>query len=157
VGGKDRARRGRSAGARRAAVRVYGRVSTEDWQDPVTSRARQREQAQALVRGHGIIVAEFFDVGQSRVLAWAQRPASRHQPIRPSSELACRALRNERSGSRRPQDARQAVRRRVRFLRAGRRRHDGAARLGGHRVGPPPRLTLERRGRSRGARETAGH
>jgi hypothetical protein len=22
----------------------YGRVSTEDWQDPVTSRARQREQ-----------------------------------------------------------------------------------------------------------------
>jgi site-specific DNA recombinase len=25
----------------------YGRVSTEDWQDPVTSRARQREQAGA--------------------------------------------------------------------------------------------------------------
>ncbi len=23
----------------------YGRVSTEDWQDPLTSRARQREQA----------------------------------------------------------------------------------------------------------------
>ena len=41
----------------------YGRVSTEDWQDPVTSRARQREQAGALVRGHGQIVAEFFDVG----------------------------------------------------------------------------------------------
>jgi len=36
----------------------YGRVSTEDWQDPVTSRARQREQAEALVRGHGQIVAE---------------------------------------------------------------------------------------------------
>jgi site-specific DNA recombinase len=52
----------------------YGRVSTEDWQDPVTSRARQREQAEALVRGHGQIVAEFFDVGQSRVLAWARRP-----------------------------------------------------------------------------------
>ena len=31
----------------------YGRVSTEDWQDPVTSRARQREQAEALVRGTG--------------------------------------------------------------------------------------------------------
>ena len=31
----------------------YGRVSTEDWQDPVMSRARQREQAEALVRGHG--------------------------------------------------------------------------------------------------------
>jgi site-specific DNA recombinase len=30
----------------------YGRVSTEDWQDPVTSRARQRDQAAALVAGH---------------------------------------------------------------------------------------------------------
>jgi site-specific DNA recombinase len=48
----------------------YGRVSTEDWQDPVTSRARQREQAEALVRGHGVIVAELFDVGESRTVAW---------------------------------------------------------------------------------------
>ena len=54
----------------------YGRVSTEDWQDPVMSRARQREQAGALVRGHGQIVAEFFDVGQTRKLAWARRPQS---------------------------------------------------------------------------------
>jgi len=54
----------------------YGRVSTEDWQDPVTSRARQREQAGALVRGHGQIVAEFFDMGQTRKLAWARRPQS---------------------------------------------------------------------------------
>ena len=52
----------------------YGRVSTEDWQDPVTSRARQREQAGALVRGHGQIVAELFDVGESRTVAWARRP-----------------------------------------------------------------------------------
>jgi site-specific DNA recombinase len=52
----------------------YGRVSTEDWQDPVTSRARQREQAEALVRGHGMIVAEFFDAGQSRTVAWGRRP-----------------------------------------------------------------------------------
>jgi DNA invertase Pin-like site-specific DNA recombinase len=52
----------------------YGRVSTEDWQDPVTSRARQREQAAALVRGHGVIVAEFFDAGQSRTVAWGRRP-----------------------------------------------------------------------------------
>jgi len=52
----------------------YGRVSTEDWQDPVTSRARQREQAGALVRGHGVIVAELFDVGESRTVAWARRP-----------------------------------------------------------------------------------
>ena len=52
----------------------YGRVSTEDWQDPVTSRARQREQAEALVRGHGVIVDEFFDVGECRTVAWARRP-----------------------------------------------------------------------------------
>jgi len=52
----------------------YGRVSTEDWQDPVTSRARQREQAEALVRGHGVIVAELLDVGESRTVAWARHP-----------------------------------------------------------------------------------
>jgi site-specific DNA recombinase len=52
----------------------YGRVSTEDWQDPVTSRARQLEQAGALVRGHGHVVAEFFDAGQSRTVAWGRRP-----------------------------------------------------------------------------------
>jgi hypothetical protein len=52
----------------------YGRVSTEDWQDPVTSRARQRGQAEALVRGCGVIVAEFFDAGQSRTVAWGRRP-----------------------------------------------------------------------------------
>jgi len=49
-------------------------VSTEDWQDPVTSRARQRAQADALVRGHGQVVAEFFDAGQSRIVAWGRRP-----------------------------------------------------------------------------------
>jgi site-specific DNA recombinase len=52
----------------------YGRVSTEDWQDPVTSRARQWEQAGVLVAGHGTIVAGFFDAGQSRTLPWARRP-----------------------------------------------------------------------------------
>jgi len=35
----------------------YGRVSTEDWQDPVTSRARQLAQAAMLVAGYGTIVA----------------------------------------------------------------------------------------------------
>jgi DNA invertase Pin-like site-specific DNA recombinase len=40
----------------------------------VTSRARQREQAEALVRGHGQIVAELFDVGESRTVAWPRRP-----------------------------------------------------------------------------------
>ena len=52
----------------------YGRVSTEDWQDPVTSRARQLQQAMMLIAGRGVIVAEFFDTGQSRALAWARRP-----------------------------------------------------------------------------------
>jgi DNA invertase Pin-like site-specific DNA recombinase len=52
----------------------YGRVSTEDWQDPVTSRAQQRAQAQALVCGYGQVVAEFFDIGESRTVAWGRRP-----------------------------------------------------------------------------------
>jgi site-specific DNA recombinase len=71
-----RSRRGRGGQAVRGGLRFvfYGRVSTEDWQDPVTSRARQREQAEALVLGHGTIVAEFFDTGQSRTVAWARRP-----------------------------------------------------------------------------------
>ena len=52
----------------------YGRVSTDDWQDPVTSRARQLQQAVMLTAGRGVIVAEFFDAGQSRTVAWGRRP-----------------------------------------------------------------------------------
>jgi DNA invertase Pin-like site-specific DNA recombinase len=52
----------------------YGRVSTEDWQDPVTSRARQLQQALMLTAGAGVITAEFFDGGESRELPWARRP-----------------------------------------------------------------------------------
>src|SRR5215472_3634797 len=62
----------RSRGRLRFAF--YGRVSTEDWQDPVTSRARQLQQAAMLVSGHGVITAEFFDTGESRTLPWAWRP-----------------------------------------------------------------------------------
>ena len=67
---------GRAGKRARGVLRFafYGRVSTEDWQDPESSRARQREQAEALVRGHGRIVAEFFDEGQSRTVAWGRRP-----------------------------------------------------------------------------------
>ena len=61
-----------SRGCQRFAF--YGRVSTEDWQDPVTSRARQLQQAVMLTAGHGVIVAEFFDIGESRELPWARRP-----------------------------------------------------------------------------------
>ena len=59
-----------AAGWSRGRLRFafYGRVSTEDWQDPVTSRARLLAQAQALVAGYGSITGEYFDAGQSRVL-----------------------------------------------------------------------------------------
>ena len=68
---------GRRGGVRgRGCLRFafYGRVSTEDWQDPVTSRARQLQQAVMLVAGRGVIAAEFFDAGESRVLPWVRRP-----------------------------------------------------------------------------------
>jgi hypothetical protein len=55
----------------------YGRISTEDWQDPVTSQARQLQQAVMLTAGHGKIVAEFFDAGESRALPWARRSPPR--------------------------------------------------------------------------------
>jgi site-specific DNA recombinase len=72
----ERTGRRRAAGQERGGLRFafYGRVSTEDHQDPVTSLARQRAQAGALVAGHGRIVAEFFDAGQSHTQAWARRP-----------------------------------------------------------------------------------
>lgn len=52
----------------------YGRVSTEDNQDPTSSRGWQMTRASALIdpRG-GRIVKEFFDVGQSRSLPWQRR------------------------------------------------------------------------------------
>ena len=52
----------------------YGRTSTAEFQDPVTSRAWQREVAATLVAGHGTITAEFFDVGCSRRVSWERRP-----------------------------------------------------------------------------------
>ncbi|MCM3884111.1 recombinase family protein [Frankia sp. R82] len=52
----------------------YGRVSTEDQQDPEASRAWQLARAQALVDAHGEIVGEYFDIGQSRSLPWKRRP-----------------------------------------------------------------------------------
>jgi site-specific DNA recombinase len=40
----------------------------------VSSRAWQYEAAADLVAGHGVIVAEYFDIGRSRRLPWPQRP-----------------------------------------------------------------------------------
>ncbi|WP_078857168.1 recombinase family protein [Streptomyces sp. NBRC 109706] len=51
-----------------------GRCSTEDLQDPESSRAWQITRAEALIGAHGQIVAEFFDSGQSRSIPWARRP-----------------------------------------------------------------------------------
>ena len=52
----------------------YGRMSTGEYQDPVSSRAWQLDSARQVIAGRGRIVAEFFDVGCSRRLPWAQRP-----------------------------------------------------------------------------------
>ncbi len=51
----------------------YGRVSTEDQQDPESSRAWQLTRAQALTDTHGEITAEYFDIGQSRSIPWKRR------------------------------------------------------------------------------------
>jgi len=53
----------------------YGRVSTEDQQDPQASKAWQLSRARSLIEpAGGEIVAEFFDVGLSRSLPWNRRP-----------------------------------------------------------------------------------
>jgi len=53
----------------------YGRVSTEDQQDPASSKDWQLTRSRGLIEPHGgVIVAEFFDVGQSRSLPWKRRP-----------------------------------------------------------------------------------
>ncbi|MFC6932233.1 recombinase family protein [Actinomadura yumaensis] len=53
----------------------YGRVSTEDNQDPAASRAWQLRRARGLVEPKGgVIVAEYFDVDKSRSIPWARRP-----------------------------------------------------------------------------------
>lgn len=55
----------------------YGRVSTEDQQDPESSKGWQLARARALIEPHGgAIVEEFFDIGQSRSLPWKRRPES---------------------------------------------------------------------------------
>ena len=56
----------------------YGRVSTEDQQDPTSSRSWQLTRSQALIQPHGgLIVQEFFDIGLSRSLPWKRRPEAR--------------------------------------------------------------------------------
>lgn len=52
----------------------YGRVSTTDQQSPEESYRWQRSRADALLQGHGQVVAEYFDEGQSRSIPWKRRP-----------------------------------------------------------------------------------
>jgi len=53
----------------------WGRVSTEDRQDPESSRAWQRARGQALIDPHGgQIVTEFFDIDKSRSIPPQRRP-----------------------------------------------------------------------------------
>jgi site-specific DNA recombinase len=53
----------------------YGRVSTEDQQDPESSRNWQITRSRALIESRGgEIVAEFFDVDKSRSIPWQRRP-----------------------------------------------------------------------------------
>jgi site-specific DNA recombinase len=53
----------------------YGRVSTEDQQDPESSKQWQLHRSRQLIEpARGEIVAEFFDIGQSRSLPWKRRP-----------------------------------------------------------------------------------
>jgi site-specific DNA recombinase len=52
----------------------YGRVSTEDQQDPEASRNWQLSRARALSEPHGDLVVESFDIGQSRSIPWKRRP-----------------------------------------------------------------------------------
>lgn len=53
----------------------YGRVSTEDQQDPRSSKNWQLTKARQLVEPPGgSIVTQRFDIGQSRSLPWQRRP-----------------------------------------------------------------------------------
>ena len=56
-------------------VAFYGRVSSEDQQDPEASKGWQMRRAKQLIEPHGGVVGEeFFDIGMSRSLPWKRRP-----------------------------------------------------------------------------------
>lgn len=58
-------------------VAFYGRCSTEDNQDPQTSLGWQLSNAQKFVEPLGArVIAEYFDVGQSRSVPWERRRAA---------------------------------------------------------------------------------
>jgi hypothetical protein len=59
-------RRFAAEGASGLRFAFYGRMSTLDFQDQVSSCRWQRDCAAELVAGHGRVVVEFFDAGVSR-------------------------------------------------------------------------------------------
>lgn len=69
-----RRRSGEDRGRGGVRFAFYGRTSTVEHQDPVSSRGWQREAADAVIGSHGRIVREFFDAGSSRRRAWSRRP-----------------------------------------------------------------------------------
>jgi len=53
----------------------YGRVSTEDQQDPESSKVWQLSRSRGLIEpAGGVVVTEYFDIGRSRSLPWKRRP-----------------------------------------------------------------------------------
>jgi site-specific DNA recombinase len=76
AGDRCRQRGSRRGGGSAPPLRFafYGRISTADYQDPRSSCAWQRCAAEDVIAGRGTIVAEFFDVGCTRLRGWADRP-----------------------------------------------------------------------------------
>jgi hypothetical protein len=64
-----------TVGTRRFAF--YGRISIAEYQDEASSRRWQYNAAVDVIADHGVIVAEYFDVGCSRSLPWHKRPHAR--------------------------------------------------------------------------------
>ncbi|GAA4905049.1 recombinase family protein [Streptomonospora salina] len=65
----------RKPGSEPTDFAFLGRVSTEDQQDPESSRQWQRSRATALIQNHGgHIVEEFFDIDRSRSVPPQRRP-----------------------------------------------------------------------------------
>ena len=59
-----------------------GRVSTEEMQEPEASRARQLAKARTILPPGAQIVADYFDIGDTRALPWPRRPETGRTPPR---------------------------------------------------------------------------
>lgn len=73
-GRRTRIPRQRTASGGLLRFAFYGRDSTEDFQDRLSSSRWQRDFAEDLIADRGRITAEFFDSGVSRRIPWPERP-----------------------------------------------------------------------------------